>query len=118
MSIRRLPSHLVDRIAADPEARTVVLDRTAFYPGGGGQPSDAGTLAAADGGVLWQVTAAKKEGAVVVHLVLDVAGAEPWDSVTKCLLAPLLAGWVLAAGGPRPLDAGTPGRRDRAAHQT
>ncbi len=33
--------------------------------------------------------------------MLDVAGAEPWDSVTKCLLAPLLAGWVLASGGPR-----------------
>lgn len=39
--------------------------------------------------------------ATVVHLVLNVAGATPWDSVTKCLLAPLLAGWVLAAGGPR-----------------
>lgn len=39
--------------------------------------------------------------ATLVHLVLNVAGATPWDSVTKCLLAPLLAGWVLAAGGPR-----------------
>ncbi len=37
----------------------------------------------------------------VVHLVLNVVGVTPWDSVTKCLLAPLLAGWVLAAGGPR-----------------
>jgi misacylated tRNA(Ala) deacylase len=30
--------------AALPEAHAVVLDRTAFYPGGGGQPGDAGTL--------------------------------------------------------------------------
>jgi uncharacterized membrane protein YhhN len=37
----------------------------------------------------------------VVHLVLNVTGTSPWDSVTKCLLAPLLAAWVLASGGPR-----------------
>ena len=27
-----------------PELRAVVLDRTAFYPGGGGQPCDFGEL--------------------------------------------------------------------------
>ena len=32
----------------------VVLDRTAFYPGGGGQPADHGTLANGTGS--WQVT--------------------------------------------------------------
>ena len=33
------------RIAAvDPDARGVVLERTAFYPGGGGQPCDLGKL--------------------------------------------------------------------------
>lgn len=37
----------------------------------------------------------------VVHLGLNVAGATPWDSATKCLLAPLLAAWVLSVGGPR-----------------
>jgi misacylated tRNA(Ala) deacylase len=31
--------------AADPAERCVALDRTAFYPGGGGQPHDLGTLA-------------------------------------------------------------------------
>jgi misacylated tRNA(Ala) deacylase len=30
---------------ADPAERAVALDRTAFYPGGGGQPHDLGTLA-------------------------------------------------------------------------
>src|ERR1700761_7751597 len=33
--------------AVDPEARAVALDRTAFYPTGGGQPHDTGTLAGA-----------------------------------------------------------------------
>ena len=28
----------------EPSGREVILDRTAFYPGGGGQPSDKGTL--------------------------------------------------------------------------
>lgn len=35
------------------------------------------------------------------HLGLNAAGAEPWDSITKCLLAPLLAGWVVEQKGPR-----------------
>ncbi|GIK56648.1 MAG: alanyl-tRNA editing protein AlaX [Chloroflexota bacterium] len=45
----------------------VVLDRTAFYPGGGGQPGDVGTLMA--DGQVWTVTAVKKAGAQVVHFV-------------------------------------------------
>jgi len=35
-------------IAVDAETRAVVLDRTAFYPGGGGQPNDTGVLRAGD----------------------------------------------------------------------
>ena len=31
-------------VAVDAEAGRVALDRTAFYPGGGGQPGDVGTL--------------------------------------------------------------------------
>jgi misacylated tRNA(Ala) deacylase len=46
----------------------VVLDRTAFYPGGGGQPADKGTLS--DGNQHWQVAAIKRTGAGPVH-VLD-----------------------------------------------
>jgi misacylated tRNA(Ala) deacylase len=34
-------------LAVDPDQRRVVLDRTAFYPTGGGQPHDTGTLAGA-----------------------------------------------------------------------
>ncbi len=45
----------------------VILDRTAFYPGGGGQPNDVGTLTA--GGQTWPVTKVKKDGGDVVHSV-------------------------------------------------
>ena len=45
----------------------VTLDRTAFYPGGGGQPNDVGTLSA--GGQTWQVTrVGRKDGAIVHQL--------------------------------------------------
>ncbi len=43
----------------------VVLDRTAFYPGGGGQPSDTGTLEA--GGKGYRVMRVTGRGGVIVH---------------------------------------------------
>ena len=52
-------------VAVDAEAGRVALDRTAFYPGGGGQPADLGTLAFS-GGVV-PVTQVKKEGDLVWH---------------------------------------------------
>lgn len=45
---------------------TVVLDRTVFYPGGGGQPSDRGVLRSADGQA-WDVVGARKSGDDVLH---------------------------------------------------
>ena len=41
----------------------------------------------------------------VVHLVLNAVDASPWDSITKCLLAPLLLAWVIEQKGPRLLVA-------------
>jgi misacylated tRNA(Ala) deacylase len=58
--------------AVDAEARTVVLDRTAFYPGGGGQPNDTGLLTW--GGEVYPVEKAKKQGADVYHFL---GGNEP-----------------------------------------
>jgi Ser-tRNA(Ala) deacylase AlaX len=40
------------------DGAAVVLDRTTFYPGGGGQPHDLGTLAA--GGRTWRVSRVRK----------------------------------------------------------
>ena len=45
----------------------VVLDRTAFYPGGGGQPCDYGVLLA--DGRTWDVTKVKKVSGQVVHFI-------------------------------------------------
>jgi misacylated tRNA(Ala) deacylase len=54
----------------------VVLDRTAFYTGGGGQPSDSGTLISA--GQDYQVTGVKRADGNLVHQIagdLPAAGA-------------------------------------------
>jgi misacylated tRNA(Ala) deacylase len=46
----------------------VVLDRTVFYPGGGGQPSDAGWLVRADGERL-AVEGARRSGSDILHRI-------------------------------------------------
>jgi misacylated tRNA(Ala) deacylase len=62
-----------------PAERVIVLDRTAFYPGGGGQPCDFGTLTVE--GVTYPVDKVKKQGEDVLHflggdLPLPAVGAD------------------------------------------
>jgi misacylated tRNA(Ala) deacylase len=49
------------------DATTLVLDRTVFYPGGGGQPSDRGLVIRAADGRSWTVSGARKVGGEIVH---------------------------------------------------
>ncbi|HKI54028.1 MAG TPA: alanyl-tRNA editing protein [Anaerolineales bacterium] len=49
------------------EFRAVVLDKTAFYPGGGGQPCDLGSLLV--DGVTYPVDKVKKQGDEVLHFL-------------------------------------------------
>jgi misacylated tRNA(Ala) deacylase len=49
----------------------VVLDRTLFYPTGGGQPNDTGVIEA--NGSTWQITNVRKRGSSVSHSI-DGAG--------------------------------------------
>jgi len=60
----------------DAEAPLVILDSTVFYPGGGGQPSDQGTLLRAADGRTWMVRAARKSAAEIVH-ELEPDGGDP-----------------------------------------
>ncbi len=63
----------------------VVLDRTAFYAGGGGQPTDSGTLTS--GGIEYQVTGIKRVDGKLVHQISGdlpaegsvVTGLIDWD---------------------------------------
>lgn len=61
------------------EDQNVVLDRTAFYPRGGGQMADRGFLEAH--GRSWPVVAVEKRGEDVVHTV-EGAPPEPGTEVT------------------------------------
>ncbi|MDX1613594.1 MAG: alanyl-tRNA editing protein [Candidatus Promineifilaceae bacterium] len=47
----------------------VVLDRTAFYPGGGGQPADRGRLTSQEGN--WSVNTVRRIKGQIVHLLDD-----------------------------------------------
>ena len=67
------------------DGREVILDRTAFFPGGGGQPADKGSLGI--GPVRADVVDARRESGNVVHVldtaipdtVRDLKGTLDWD---------------------------------------
>jgi misacylated tRNA(Ala) deacylase len=54
-----------DAVVTAVDGSKVALDCTAFYPGGGGQPNDLGTLTA--NGETWNVVKVSKQGADVWH---------------------------------------------------
>jgi misacylated tRNA(Ala) deacylase len=58
------------------DAPLLVLDRTVFYPGGGGQPSDRGLLLRASDGRSWAVAGARKDGGEIVHQ-LEAGDVDP-----------------------------------------
>ena len=60
-------------VAVDEAAGRVALDRTAFFPGGGGQPHDLGMLTF-DGQTV-QVTQVKKDGDLVWHTLAPFPSA-------------------------------------------
>lgn len=55
------------------DGAAVVLNRTAFFPGGGGQPCDVGTLTPAGGGAL-RVTGVRRKDGQILH---ELDGAPP-----------------------------------------
>ena len=57
----------VATVEAGDEATLLVLDRTVFYPGGGGQPSDRGLILRATDGRSWTVRGARKVDGEIVH---------------------------------------------------
>jgi misacylated tRNA(Ala) deacylase len=73
---RHVEARVVALDVADGSAPLVVLDRTVFYPGGGGQPSDRGVLLRASDGRQWTVVGARKAGNDVVHQ-LDASSEPP-----------------------------------------
>lgn len=77
--------------AHDSENNAVILNRTAFYPGGGGQPADRGMLVL--DGTTYPITRARKAGEHVLHLIegalppvgASVQGQLDWDHRYKLM---------------------------------
>ena len=63
---RSLETRIAEVTTADGPP-LVVLEATAFYPGGGGQPADRGTILRTDDGRSWTVRAARRVGGELVH---------------------------------------------------
>jgi alanyl-tRNA synthetase len=59
----------------------IILDKTLFYPGGGGQPEDTGTITAQSGQIV-RVRLARLQGHAIIHEVEDVALFSVGDHVT------------------------------------
>jgi misacylated tRNA(Ala) deacylase len=74
----------------DGGATLVLLDRTVFYPGGGGQPSDRGLLLRASDGRRWVVRGARKSGGDILHELEP--GAPGGDGATVEALEPPAVG--------------------------
>jgi misacylated tRNA(Ala) deacylase len=78
----------LDRCAAmvtgvSPEG--ITLDRTVFYPTGGGQPGDAGELRF-EGGVCPIVTSGKGEGGAVLHVPAEGAPLPPVGASVEAVI--------------------------------
>ena len=76
-------------LAAEADAKTgggrIALDGTVFYPEGGGQPADRGTLTLADGTVL-HVTDVHETDGVIWHTVDALPeAAQPGTAVTGAI---------------------------------
>lgn len=67
-----------DAIVLESGPDGIVLDRTAFYPGGGGQPADTGSMHVGDNS--WNVSKISRSGSKLLH-VLDGDLPNAGDSV-------------------------------------
>jgi misacylated tRNA(Ala) deacylase len=73
--------------ALDIENNAIILDKSAFYPGGGGQPADSGLISSA--GENFPVKRARKSGSDILHIIdtelpsleigISVSGKIDWE---------------------------------------
>jgi len=65
----------------------IVLDRTVFYPSGGGQPGDAGKLKRADGSLtMIATTVYEKDRSAIVHVPAEGESAPEVGETVQCIV--------------------------------
>lgn len=72
-----------DAVVTAVNGNEIELDQTIFYPTGGGQPCDTGTISSGSGATA--VTAVRKDGDRVIHTLGDAAGIAEGTKV-HCML--------------------------------
>lgn len=65
----------------DEDNHAVILNQTAFYPGGGGQPPDTGVLNSGENS--WQVKRARKAGPKLLHII---EGDQPLPAIDSSII--------------------------------
>jgi len=70
-------SALIAEITQADDYYRIILDKTAFYPTGGGQPHDVGALGSSS-----IVDVQEDDAGIVSHIVKDLCGLEPGETVT------------------------------------
>ncbi|MGC8478477.1 MAG: alanine--tRNA ligase-related protein [Candidatus Micrarchaeia archaeon] len=68
-----------DAVVVERKGNALILDRTVFYPTGGGQPCDTGVIESNE--KTYKVIETKKEGEEVLHVIEGEANLNPRDSV-------------------------------------
>lgn len=77
---------LCDAMVVQLDGNDVILDRTVFYPLGGGQPGDRGEFVLADGTRFAVVETVKGDGGAIVHRIQgDASALEPGARVTAAI---------------------------------
>lgn len=69
------------KIIEVPDPKSVVLDRTAIFPRGGGQPSDHGVINLKDGSTFNVIDSSKDDDRVVHHLATQIGGERVGETV-------------------------------------
>lgn len=67
-------------IVTKAEGKSIWLDRTAFYPTGGGQPNDTGAIII--NGTTYRIVDVRKENDEIIHTSYTLVNARPNDSAT------------------------------------
>jgi Ser-tRNA(Ala) deacylase AlaX len=70
--VKKFNARVVKILKTENGETGVVLDKTAFYPGGGGQPPDTGSIE--NDGMRARVIRLKRHGEIIIHFVDNVIG--------------------------------------------
>lgn len=70
--VKEFEARVIKIMKSENGEKGAILDRTVFYPGGGGQPSDTGLIK--NDGMQVRVVRLRRHGEIIIHFVDEVSG--------------------------------------------